>query len=129
MERKPDYWDRISADDRLANARRKLSMDELRMLFQHARDSLASPPQPEGKVVRLTTDLLPHSSVVGGGLVLKKIDGRAGFIVNFIGTTEGISKEETEALSAQFEWFVNTFQCAVPARAALESALREAEDG
>lgn len=109
------YWDRIKADDRLANARRKLSMDELRMLFQHARDSLQSPPVPAEPRVRLSSDLVPYSSVVGGGLVLKK-DGRAGFIVNFIGTTEGITKDETAALSQQFAWFVQSYGCFVPAR-------------
>lgn len=111
-----DYWERIKADDRLANARRKLSMDELRMLFQHARDSLAEPPKPEGEAVKLVADLVPYSSVVGGGLVLKKLDGRAGFIVNFIGTTEGITKDETAALSEQFRWFVQTYGLAVPSR-------------
>lgn len=111
-----DYWDRIKADDRLANARRKLSMDELRMLFQHARDSLETPPKPNGETVRLSAELVPYSSIVGGGLTLKKLDGRAGFIVNFIGTSEGITKEETTALSQQFAWFISNYGCFVPAR-------------
>jgi hypothetical protein len=98
----PDFWSRIRDDQRMENVRRKLSMDELRTLFQHARDSIASPPFPDGEAVKLTTDIVPYSSIVGGGLILKKMDGRAGFLVNFIGTSEGITKEETGALSAQF---------------------------
>jgi len=113
-----DYWDRIRADDRLTNARRKLSIDELRMLFQHARDSLQSPPVPDSPTVKLTVDFVPYSSIVGGGLTLKRMDGRAGFIVNFIGTTEGITRDETAALSDQFAWFVQNYGCYVPARAA-----------
>jgi len=111
-----DFWRRIGADDRLSSARRKLSLDELRMIFRHARDSLAEAPKPTGETVRLTADQVPYSSIVGGGLVLKRMDGRAGFIVNFIGTTEGITKEETAALSEQFAWFASTYGCFVPAR-------------
>lgn len=111
-----DYWNRIKADDRLARVRKVLSMDELRMLFQHARDSVAEPPKPDGQVVKLSAVNVPYSSIVGGGLVLKKMDGRAGFIVNFIGTSEGITKEETAALSEQFAWFVQTYGCSVPER-------------
>ena len=116
MSERKDYWDRIRDDDRLALARRKLSFNELRILFQHARDSLNEAPRPEGEVVRLTADIVPYSSVVGGGLTLKKMDGRAGFIVMFIGTAEGITKEETAALSEQFAWFAQTYGCFVPAR-------------
>ncbi|HAX40269.1 MAG TPA: hypothetical protein DCY10_05285 [Clostridiales bacterium] len=111
-----DFWDRIRDDDTLAGARRKLSMHELRTLFQHAQDSLQAPPKPEGDVVKLAATLVPYSRIIGGGMILSKMDGRAGFIVNFIGTTDGITKEETEALSEQFRWFVNAYGCAVPKR-------------
>lgn len=111
-----DFWERIRDDEKLAYARRKLSMDELRTIFQHARDSLQSPPKPVGETVRLSADMVPYSSIVGGGLTLKKIDGTAGFIVNFIGTTAGITKAETQALSEQFAWFVSNYGCYVPAR-------------
>lgn len=113
-----DYWERIRDDDKLVGARRKLSMDELRRLFQHARDSLTSPPLPQGDTVRLAADIVPYSSVVGGGLMLKKMDGSAGFIINFMGASQGITKEETAALAEQFRWFVNTYHCAVPSRPA-----------
>jgi hypothetical protein len=111
-----DFWDRIKADDECRNALRRLSMDDLRTLFQHARDSIQSPPFPDGPSVKLTTDIVPYSSIVGGGLVLKEMCGKTAFIVNFIGTTQGITKEETQALSQQFAWFVNTFGCRVPER-------------
>lgn len=111
-----DYWERVRDDDRLKDARRNLSMDELRILFQHARDSLQEPPKPEGETVRLVADQVPYSSIVGGGLVLKKMDGRAGFIVNFIGTTDGITKEETKAISEQFAWFMQNYGVSVPIR-------------
>jgi len=114
-----DYWERIKADDKCKNARRKLSMDELRTLFQHARDSIQAPPFPDSPSIKLTTDIVPYSSIVGGGLVLKEMNGKAAFIVNFIGTTQGITKEETKALSQQFAWLVHTFGCRVPERAAV----------
>lgn len=111
-----DYWQRIKEDGELSGALRKLSMHELRRLFQHARDSVESPPYPFETTVRLAADLVPYSSIVGGGLMLKEMSGKAAFIVNFIGTTQGITKEETRALSEQFAWFVNTFGCRVPER-------------
>lgn len=33
-----DIWDRIGGDDRLQNARRKLSFHELRLIIRHAAD-------------------------------------------------------------------------------------------
>lgn len=109
-----DFWKLIGADPELANARRKISMNEFRQIMRHAR----SGPKVEGASIKLTAKPVPYSSIVGGGLTLLKEDGLAGFIVNFIGTSEGITKEETAALSRQFEWFVSQIGCAVPARAA-----------
>jgi len=111
-----DYWNRIRKDDSLRGVRQKLSLHELRTLFQHARDSIAEAPRPDGETVKLSAMPVPYSSVVGGGLALNKIDGSAGFIVNFMGTSNGITKAETEALTEQFRWFVNSFGCAVPKR-------------
>lgn len=108
----PDVWDAIGKDPELANARRKLSMHELRLIIRHAR---ALPPLPDAGV-RLAAKPVPYSSIVGGGLTLVKKDGSAGFIVNFIGTSEGITKEETAALSERFAWFVNEFGVSVPQR-------------
>ena len=46
-----DYWKRIGADERLAGVRNKLSLHELRILYQHARDSIADAQSPENGVV------------------------------------------------------------------------------
>lgn len=35
-----DFWERVAEDDRLQNVRRRLSIHELRMLYQHARASI-----------------------------------------------------------------------------------------
>lgn len=67
--------------------------------------------------IPLTCLLVPYSSIVGGGLqLIDKATGRAKFIVNFMGTTEGITAEETQALSEQFERFVAERGLSVPAR-------------
>lgn len=47
---------------------------------------------------RATVEPVPYSSMVGGGLMVKDESGRARFIITAFGTTEGITKEETEAL-------------------------------
>jgi hypothetical protein len=56
--------------------------------------------------MKLTAKTIPYSSIVGGGLMLCDQTGRARFIVSFRGTTEGISKDETAALSSQFAAFI-----------------------
>lgn len=124
-----DYWERVKGDDRLRRARQKLSFDELRMLFQHARDSLGDTPKPNGETIRLTADIVPYSSIVGGGLVLKKLNGQACFILNFIGTTEGVTKSETVALAQQFSWFVNTYGVYVPPRSTTPVSEQEPAGG
>jgi hypothetical protein len=67
-----------------------------------ARDARVSP-----MARRLSGREIPYSSIVGGGLTLLDEKGRAAFIVNFIGTTEGITKEETQALTRQFLWYLD----------------------
>lgn len=66
--------------------------------------------------MKLKAKLVPYSSIVGGGLTLTDDAGRAAFIVNFIGTTAGITKEETEALSRQFAAFIAAYGLEVPDR-------------
>lgn len=66
--------------------------------------------------MRLTAKPVPHSGIVGGGLMLCDATGRARFIVNFMGTTEGIRKEETAALAEQFAHYVNNHDVIVPER-------------
>lgn len=67
--------------------------------------------------MKLMAKTVPHSSVVGGGLMLCDEAGRARFIVNFMGTTEGITKDETAALSKQFAAFIQERGLDVPERA------------
>lgn len=111
-----DVWDRIRDDPSLANARRKLSLDEISKFIRHSREALDHPPKPAGETINFTAETVPYSSIVGGGLTLKSIDGRAAFIVNFIGTSRGITKEETAALADQFRWFVKHYGVSVPKR-------------
>jgi hypothetical protein len=66
--------------------------------------------------MRLKAKVTPYSSIVGGGLTLLDEQGRARFIVNFMGTTEGITKEETVALAEQFAHYVNNHDVVVPTR-------------
>lgn len=66
-----DYWERVGADDRLAGVRRKLSMHELRMLFQHARDSILEAPALENGVVYVEVSGLTGS---GKSAVLGEIE-------------------------------------------------------
>ena len=50
---------------------------------------------------------VPYSGVVGGGLMLTSEDGSAAFILNFMGTTKGITREQTEAMSKQIATWIN----------------------
>lgn len=47
--------------------------------------------------MKLTAKEVPYSSIVGGGLMLIDESGRAAFQVMFMGTTNGITKEQTAA--------------------------------
>jgi hypothetical protein len=64
--------------------------------------------------MKLKSKVVPYSSVVGGGLMLTDKDGAARFIVNFMGTTAGISKEQSEALSEQIDALINAHGLSVP---------------
>jgi hypothetical protein len=52
-------------------------------------------------MIRLHAKPFGYSSVVGGGLQLAEKDGRTAFLVSFLGTTQGITKTETEELTNQ----------------------------
>ena len=67
--------------------------------------------------MKLTCKDIPYSSIVGGGLTLVDDDGRARFIVNFMGTTAGITKEETAALRDQIGAWIREHDLTVPERA------------
>jgi hypothetical protein len=49
--------------------------------------------------MKLHATIIPYSGTVGGGLMLIDEDGRARFIVAIRGTTQGITKEQTAAIS------------------------------
>ena len=58
--------------------------------------------------MKLTSNSVPYSSVVGGGLSLLDENGRARFQVVLIGTTDGISKEQNDAISKRLHELINT---------------------
>jgi hypothetical protein len=66
--------------------------------------------------MRLTAKITPYSSTVGGGLQLCGPDGRTRFMVMFCGITDGITKEETAALSEQFQHYVNNHDVVIQDR-------------
>lgn len=65
--------------------------------------------------MKLKAKLVPYSSVVGGGLMLTSEDGVAAFILNFMGTTKGITKKQTEAMAKQIAAWINENGFEVPA--------------
>jgi hypothetical protein len=52
-------------------------------------------------VRKMTLRPQAYSSVVGGGLQVVDKSGAVRFLICMIGTTEGITREETEAISSQ----------------------------
>ena len=69
-------------------------------------------------LVQLNVQEVPYSSTVGGGLMLTDATGRARFIVMFMGTTEGITKEENGALASQIAKLIREHGLTVPRRPA-----------
>lgn len=57
--------------------------------------------------MKLSAREVPYSTVVGGGLMLLDEEGQAIFQVNFMGTSRGISRQQTQELTRQFKWFVD----------------------
>ena len=70
--------------------------------------------------MKLTARTTGYSSVVGGGLMLCDDNGRARFLVNFIGTFEGITKEESQAMSQRIGELINEHGLSVSDRASGE---------
>lgn len=66
--------------------------------------------------MRLSAKITPYSGTAGGGLQLCGPDGRVRFMVMFCGITDGITKEETAALSEQFSHWINNHDVVVPPR-------------
>lgn len=64
----------------------------------------------------LKAKVTPYSSIVGGGLLLTDETGAARFVVSLRGTTAGITKEETEAISSRLASLIEAGGLSVPAR-------------
>lgn len=67
--------------------------------------------------MKLRAKKVPYSGIVGGGLMLTTEGGAAAFIVNFMGTTRGITREQSDALAEQIEALINAHGLFVPERA------------
>ena len=65
--------------------------------------------------MKLKAKLVPYSGVVGGGPMLASEDGAAAVILNFMGTSKGITKQQTEAMSKQIAAWINENGLEVPA--------------
>lgn len=66
--------------------------------------------------MKLTSKIVPYSSIVGGGLMLMNESGHAAFIVSFRGTTDGITKQETKELTDQFNRWIAEYGLIVSPR-------------
>jgi len=64
--------------------------------------------------MKLKAKQIGYSSIVGGGLLLVDEAGAGQLIVNFMGTTKGISKEQYLALSEQIGKLINQAGLDVP---------------
>lgn len=58
----------------------------------------------------------PYSSVVGGGLILFDQSGRAAFQLSIIGTSNGVTREENDAIARRLAELINSHGLEVPRR-------------
>lgn len=59
--------------------------------------------------IKLHADAFPYSSVVGGGLSLSRgEDGPIAFLIHATGTTQGITRQETEEIAGRLVELINT---------------------
>jgi hypothetical protein len=69
--------------------------------------------------IQLKARQVGYSSVVGGGVTLDDAEtGHANFILSLIGTTKGVTKKETEEVSARLTWLINEYGLYVSERGA-----------
>lgn len=78
--------------------------------------------------MKLKSKIIHHSSIVGGGLMLADEKGVAQFVVNFIGVSNGINKEQSEALSEQIDALINAHGLSVPAAEPPDNSLASPDD-
>jgi hypothetical protein len=57
--------------------------------------------------MKLRAKVVPYSSIVGGGVTLLDEKGAARFILSLRGTTQGIDRQQTEALTKQIADLIN----------------------
>lgn len=58
--------------------------------------------------MKLLANIVPYSSIVGGGILLADEKGAARFQIALMGTTAGISKEQNDAICRQLAILINT---------------------
>lgn len=64
--------------------------------------------------MKLKAKPVPYSSVVGGGVMLLYPTGAAAFQIVLMGTTKGISREQTVAITARLAELINQHGLEVP---------------
>lgn len=64
--------------------------------------------------MKLKSKIIGYSSVVGGGLMLTDERGYTMFLVNFLGFSSGISKEQSQELAEQINALINTHGLSAP---------------
>lgn len=57
--------------------------------------------------MKLKAEAFPYSSIVGGGVMLLNERGAATFQIGLRGTTKGITKEQTEAITRRLVELIN----------------------
>lgn len=72
------------------------------------------PHQRDG--YKVSAKMTPYSSVVGSSLQLVNETGKPCFLIMFAGTTEGITKEESQAIADQLAWYINELGLEIPKR-------------
>ena len=64
--------------------------------------------------MKVDARILPYSGIVGGGVQLLDAQGRAQFQIALMGTTNGISKEQTHAIARRIAELINQHGLEVP---------------
>ncbi|MCO5730151.1 DUF2783 domain-containing protein [Rhizobium sp. SSA_523] len=66
--------------------------------------------------MKLIAQAVSYSSVVGGGILLMTEKGHVAFQIALIGSTAGISKEQSKAMAARLVELINQHGLEVPER-------------
>jgi hypothetical protein len=60
------------------------------------------------KRYKLKARAIGYSGVVGGGVTLDNEEGHACFVLSLIGTTKGVTKQETDEICARLVLLINS---------------------